>query len=84
MVLINARLRSVGSVRIVSRVENQRPTNIRSSTPAQAESALRRFVVDALRGELKITYPTERIGPDSESGHSAVKFAAVGWSGSSL
>jgi len=43
----------------------------------QAESAVRRFVDDALRGELTITYPTERIGPRSESG-SAVTSAAVG------
>jgi hypothetical protein len=53
-------------------------TNLRGCTRAQAESALRRFVDGSLRGELKIADPTERIGPDFESGHSAFKSASVG------
>ena len=53
-------------------------TNLRGCTLEQAESSVRRFVDQSLRGELKITYPIEHIGPDSESGHSAVKSAAVG------
>jgi hypothetical protein len=39
-------------------------TNLRGCSLAQAESELRRFVDNSLRGELKVTYPTERTGPD--------------------
>lgn len=53
-------------------------TNLRGCTLEQAESTVRRFVDQSLRGELKITYPIERIGADSEGGRSAVKSAAVG------
>ena len=53
-------------------------TNLRGCTLHHAESLLRRFVDSSLRGELKITYPTERIGPDSAGGHSALKSNAVG------
>ncbi len=53
-------------------------TNLRGCTLHHAESKLRRFVDDSLRGDLKITYPTERIGPDSEPGHPAVKSGAAG------
>jgi hypothetical protein len=53
-------------------------TNLRGCTVNQAESALRRFVDNSLRGELKISYPTERIGANSESGNSRFKSASVG------
>ena len=53
-------------------------TNLRGDTREQAESAGRRFVNDSLRGELKITYQTERIGPDSDLAGSAFRSASVG------
>jgi hypothetical protein len=52
-------------------------TNLRGCTLQQAESAVRRFVNDALRGDLKITYSNQRIGPASESGQSTFKAAGV-------
>ena len=48
-------------------------TNLRGCTLDQAESVLRQFVDGSLRGELKVTYPTERMRPDSQSGHSAFR-----------
>lgn len=53
-------------------------TNLRGCTLEQAEFAVRRFVDDSLRGELKITYSNKRIGPDSETGQAAFKSAGVG------
>ncbi len=53
-------------------------TNLLGCTVDLAESALRRFVDNSLRGELKVIYPAERIGVDSESGNSRFKSASVG------
>jgi hypothetical protein len=53
-------------------------TNLRGCTLTLAEAVLRRFVDHSLRGELKITYPPERLGPGSETGHSAFKSAGMG------
>jgi hypothetical protein len=53
-------------------------TNLRGCTLEQAEAAVRRFVDHSLRGELKIAYAIERIGPDSERGHSAVESSSAG------
>jgi hypothetical protein len=53
-------------------------TNLRGCTLQQAESAVRRFANDALRGDLTITHSQQRIGPASETGPSAYKSASVG------
>jgi hypothetical protein len=53
-------------------------TNLRGCTVVQAESALRRFVDDSLRVELKITYLVERIGSGSESGRVAFQSPGMG------
>jgi hypothetical protein len=53
-------------------------TNMRGCTPEQAESALRRFVSDSLRGELKIAFLSDRFGAGTERGDSAAKAARVG------
>ena len=42
-------------------------TGLRGCTRAQAESALRRFVEQSLRGDLEIIDPPERIGAEKES-----------------
>jgi hypothetical protein len=41
-------------------------THLRGCSRELAESALRRFVATSLKGELRITDCTDRIGPDSE------------------
>lgn len=52
-------------------------TNLRGGTREQAEEALRRFAERSLQGELQITEPTQRLGPDSEESRAAAKSAGV-------
>jgi len=53
-------------------------TNLRGTTLELAESAVRRFVDNSLRGELRITHVTPRIGSGSETGNAAFKSAGAG------
>jgi hypothetical protein len=46
-------------------------TNLRGCTVAQAETALRRFTDNSLRGELRIIDASSRIGADIEVGERA-------------
>jgi hypothetical protein len=52
-------------------------TNLRGGTREQAEGALRRFAERSLQGELQITDPVQRLGPDSEQSRIAYKSAGI-------